>query len=336
MHFRTLAIVAVSALALMTLAGCASSTDEPAASETSTTSGAPTSTGAPTRSLFGSSTGGTLKSGEINQAGSSTVFPLAEVWAEEFGGERNVQIKVAGGGSGVGASKLCAKEIDLGDMSRVMRDAEKTTCNSNGVTPTEWKIAYDALSVVVSPKNTFAKDLSVAQLRKIFQKDNTAQSWTEVDPSFPAQPIRLCIPGTDSGTLEYFREAILGSSTAAYRTGLGVQQSEDDNVLVQCIAGDEYAIGYFGLAYVLENPGKVVAVKVNGVFPSEQTVNDKTYTPLSRFIYIYTNGVPKNNLVADYLHYVLSTDGGQSLIHEVGYVKLDAATQQAMMAQLNG
>lgn len=330
MHLRTLAIVAISALALMTLAGCAGSTDEPTSSQTQ-----PSTSTAPATDIFGTSTGGTVKAGELNQAGSSTVFPLAEVWAEEFGGERNVQIKVAGGGSGVGASKLCAKEVDLGDMSRVMRETEKTTCANNGVTATEWKIAYDALSVVVSPKNTFAKDLSVAQLKKIFQKDNAAQTWTEIDPSFPAQPIRLCIPGTDSGTLEYFREAILGSSTAAYRTGTGVQQSEDDNVLVQCVGGDEYAIGYFGLAYVLENPGKVVAIKVNGVAPSEQTVNDKTYTPLSRFIYIYTNGVPKNNLVADYLHYVLHSDGGQSLIHEVGYVKLDAATQQAMLAQLS-
>ncbi|MEK6975761.1 MAG: phosphate ABC transporter substrate-binding protein PstS family protein [Candidatus Thermoplasmatota archaeon] len=328
MHFRTFALVAVSALALTTLAGC-SSNQPPADGGASSTQ-----TNDNDAAIFGTHTGGTLKSGEINQAGSSTVYPLAEAWAEEFGGERNLQIKVAGGGSGVGASKLCAKEIDLGDMSRTMKDAEKTTCRNNGVEPVEWKIAYDALSVVVSPGNTFAKDLTTAQLKSIFQGSGYAKKWNEVDPSFPAQDIHLCIPGADSGTYEYFREAILGSSSASHRQGDGVQANEDDNVLVTCIKADNYAIGYFGLAYVIENPGKVVAIKVNGVAPSEQSVNDKTYTPLSRFIFIYTNGVPKENVLGDYLAYVFAPTGGQALISDIGYVPLDSGTRSAMVAQL--
>jgi phosphate transport system substrate-binding protein len=334
MHFRTLALVAVSALALTTLAGCAS--EEPPADDGNGSTGGQSTAPhqEPDRAIFGTHTGGTIKSGEVNQAGSSTVFPLAERWAEEFGGERDVQMKVAGGGSGVGASQLCAKAIDLGDMSRTMKDSEKTSCMNNGVTPVEWKVAYDALSVVVSPDNTFAKDLTTAQLKMIFQGAGFAQKWNEVDPAFPAQDIHLCVPGADSGTYEYFREAVLGSSTASHRQGSGVQASEDDNVLVTCVEADKYAIGYFGLAYVLENPGKVVAIKVNGVTPSEESVVAKTYTPLSRFIYIYTNGVPKDNLLSDYLGYVFAPTGGQALISEIGYVKLDEATREAMVAQL--
>lgn len=330
MHFRTLALVAVSALALTTLAGCAS--------ESPVENGGNGANGGnheePDRAIFGTNTGGTVKSGEVNQAGSSTVFPLAERWAEEFGGVRNIQMKVAGGGSGVGASQLCAKAIDLGDMSRTMKDSEKKTCMDNGVTPVEWKVAYDALSVVVSPDNDFADDLTSAQLKMIFQGAGFAKKWNEVDPAFPAQDIHLCVPGADSGTYEYFREAILGSSSASHRQGDGVQASEDDNVLVTCVQTDKYAIGYFGLAYVLENPGKVVAVKVNGIAPSEETVVAKTYTPLSRFVYIYTNGVPQQNILSDYLAYVFAPTGGQALIAEIGYVKLDDGTRQAMLDQL--
>lgn len=329
-------LTAVAVTALFVLAGCAGTTSEPAPANAST---APTAaaTSAPAASKgasFGSATGGTLKSGTLSMAGSSTVFPLAEAWAEEFGDHRKVQVTVAGGGSTTGASKFCAKEIDIGDMSRTMRATEVDTCAKAGVTATEWKIAYDALSVVVSPQNTFVKDLSVAQLRKIFQKDNHAQVWNEVDPTFPAETIRLCIPGAASGTYEYFNEAILGSSTAAPRTGLGVQQSEDDNVLVQCIKDDKSAIGYFGLAYVVENPGKVVAIKVAGVAPTVDTVIDGTYKPLGRFIYMYTRPAAQDSLVTDFIRWVTHPEGGQKLVREVGYVELDAKTASEQQAKL--
>ncbi len=313
MRTPTLALGTILALALVTLSGCAG-------------------TGGGDEELFGTATGGTLAAGTIKQAGSSTVLPLAEVWGEEFGIARGVQVSVAGGGSGAGATGLCAGELDLGDMSRRMKDSEKATCRGNGIEPVEWKIAYDALSVVVSTKNAFVQDLSVAQLKSIFQEQGFAQKWNEVDPAFPAADIHLCYPGDDSGTYEYFNEEILAKGKP--RKGSGVQQSEDDNVLVRCLESDANAIGYFGLAYVSENAGKVRAIQVAGVAPSPETVNDGTYRPLSRFIYIYTNGVPTESLLSDYLAYVFATDGGQSHIPSVGYVPLDEATRQAMLTQL--
>lgn len=282
--------------------------------------------------LYGTHGGGTLDGVSIKQGGSSTVLPLAEVWGYNFGTARGIQVAVSGGGSGAGASNLCAKSIDLADMSRTMKDAEIANCRANGVEPVQWKVAYDALSVVVSNKNTFVKDLSVAQLKGIFQEKDFTTKWNQVDPSFPATDIHLCYPDSDSGTYEYFAEEILAKGK--HRSGDGAQQSSDDNVLVSCLDADPNAIGYFGLAYVTENLNKVHAVKVNGVAPSANTVNDGSYKPLSRFIYIYTNGVPHENLLSDYLAYVFDSRGGQSFISDIGYVPLDEATRMTMLAQL--
>lgn len=306
--------LATAALAGLILSGCAGSTGGDV-------------------SIYGDATGGTLTDGVIRQAGSSTVLPLAEVWAEDFGGARGVQIQVAGGGSGAGATGICSKEIDLGDMSRRMKDSEKTgVCAQHGVTPVEWKIAYDALSVVVSRENDFLADVTPAQLKSIFTGEH--RNWNQVSPSFPNAGIDLCYPDSDSGTYEYFNEAILGSGVSP-RTGEGVQQSPDDNVIVTCLRNNENAIGYFGLAYLDENRATVKAVKVSGVEPTAEHVNDGTYTPLSRFIYIYTDGVPEG-ILRDYIRYVLSPQGGQALVAEVGYVPLDGTTIDEMMAQLAG
>jgi phosphate transport system substrate-binding protein len=282
--------------------------------------------------LYGTNTGGTIDGRGIVIAGSSTVLPLAEVWGEQFGLARGIQVSVSGGGSGAGATRLCAKEIDIGDMSRTMKEAEKATCRANGVEPVQWKVAYDALSVAVSKGNTFVQDLTVAQLRGIFQERNFTTKWSQVDPSFPNTDIKLCYPDSDSGTYEYFAEEILAKGK--HRTGTGTQQSSDDNVLVNCLAADSNAIGYFGLAYLTENANKVRAVKVNGVAPSAETVNDGTYRPLSRFIYMYTNGAPRENILSDFLHYVFAPNGGQSFVSDVGYVPLDPTTRGQMLAQL--
>lgn len=291
-----------------------------------------TTGGAGDAEIYGAQTGGTLTSGVIKQAGSSTVLPLAEVWAEDFGTARGVQIQVAGGGSGAGATGICSKALDLGDMSRQMKSSEKTgVCAEHGVDPVEWKIAYDALSVVVSKSNSFATDLAPAQLKEIFRAGG-ATKWNEVDPSFPQSDIHLCYPDSDSGTYEYFNEAILGKG-ATPRTGGGVQQSADDNVLVTCLKNDANAIGYFGLAYLEENLGALKAVKVDGVEPNAEHVNDGTYTPLSRFIYIYTDGIP-TGILYDYIAYVLHPEGGQRHVSSVGYVPLDDATVAEMQAQL--
>lgn len=269
----------------------------------------------------------------LYQAGSSTVLPLAEVWAEEFGREHRVQINVAGGGSGAGASGLCEGALDLGDMSRPMKEAEREACRANGVEPVEWTVAFDGLSVVVSRDNGFVESLTVGQLHDVFAGE--VRRWNEVDASFPARDIHLCYPDSDSGTYEYFNEAVLEGTSP--RTGGGVQQSADDNTLVTCVERDRDAIGYFGYAYYVENSGKVDLVAVDGgggpVEPSPETVADGSYTPLSRPVFVYTDGVPESGSVLhDYIRYVL-TDG-QDRVPEVGYVPLDDGTAEEMLGQL--
>ncbi len=281
--------------------------------------------------IYGSATGGTLQGNTIIQAGSSTVLPLAEVWAEDFGFARGIQFKVSGGGSGAGVSGLCNKELDLGDMSRAIKDSETAKCRANGVEPVPWKIAFDGLSVVVSHENTFADDLSVEELEHIFRSDEPATRWSDVKNGYPNQPIRLCYPDSDSGTYEYFNEVILHEGEP--RSGSGVQQSPDDNVLVTCLKDDQYAIGYFGYAYYLENKDRVKLVAIEGVKPTAETVANGAYSPLSRPIYIVTNGIP-TGLLADYFRYVFHPEGGQALVPEVGYVALDDGTRGEMLRAL--
>lgn len=274
--------------------------------------------GASDAEIYGTATGGTLQNGIIKQAGSSTVLPIAEIWAEDFGLARGVQVQVAGGGSGAGASGLCAGELDIGDMSRLIKSSEVATCNSNGIDPIQWPVAYDGLSVVVGKSNNFVDDLTVEQLNHIFRGNDFAVKWSDVDPSFPSDDIRLCIPDGDSGTYEYFNEEIVHDEEP--RLGSGVQQSPDDNVLVTCL-NDKNAIGYFGYAYYIANAGKLNLVAVDGVKPNDSTVADGSYTPLSRAIYMATDGVP-TGLLLDYFAYAFHPEGGQALVPETGYLPL--------------
>jgi len=310
MDKKTLAWTTTLAVAALALSGC-------------------TTPGGGDPEIYGTSTGGTMDAGIIKQAGSSTVLPLAEVWADDFGTARGVDVRVAGGGSGAGATGLCNGELDLGDMSREMKSTEHEKCHqTNGKDAVQWKVAFDGLSVVVSKKNTFVQDLSVEQLEHIFRGQGPAATWNEVDASFPAEGIDLCYPDADSGTYEYFNEVILDEGEP--RTGAGVQQSPNDNVLVTCLENNADAIGYFGYAYLVANEGKLRSVEVEGVRPTPGTIADGSYSPLGRPIYIYTSGVPEG-ILADYIRYVLHPEGGQALVPEVGYVALDDGTRQAML-----
>ncbi len=283
-----------------------------------------------TTALIAVAFSGCTSSETLYQAGSSTVLPLAEIWAEDWGVANKVQINVAGGGSGAGASGLCAGELDLGDMSRAMKESEKETCRANGISPIEWRIAFDGVSVVVSNKNTYIDDLSVDDLSAIFA--GTVRTWDQVNPEYPSTDIHLCYPDSDSGTYEYFNEEILGEGVHP-RTGNGVQQSPDDNIIVSCLGSDKNAIGYFGYAYYLENKNTLSIVSVNGIAPTATTIADGSYSPLSRPIYIYTDGVPASgSTLYQYLDYVFSD--GQALVSSVGYVPLDDGTLGEMRAQL--
>jgi phosphate transport system substrate-binding protein len=232
-------------------------------------------------------------SGTVTVDGSSTVAPLSEAAADLFRDEQaGVNVTVATTGTGGGFKKFCAGETDISDASRAIKDEEIAACKAKGIEYTEVVIANDGLSVVVNPENDWAKCLTVAQVNKMWapESEGKVKTWKQVDPSFPDQPLTLFGAGTDSGTFDYFTEAINGEEGAS-RTDYS--PSEDDNVTIQGVKGDKGATGYFGLSYVEENPDAVKAVEIDGgegcVAPTAETVQDKTYKPLGRELFIYVN-----------------------------------------------
>ena len=277
----------------------------------------------------------------INQAGSSTVLPIAEAWAEEFGSCLNANIVVGGGGSGAGIQKFCRGELDIADSSRAIKQTEIDTCKAGGIDPFEVQVAIDGLSVVVANSNTFVDCLTVAQLNKIWTADKAKQvtNWKDLNPAWPDQTIRLFGPGTDSGTFDYFREVIIRAfdgSTAELRSDF--TPSEDDNVLVQGVASSQHALGYFGLAYFEENQDKLNVVKIDDgkgsgcVEPTPANVESGTYAPLSRPLFMYTDGKPTGALQA-YFQQGLSSDG-QEIVEEVGYIRLPSAKLDEMRTKV--
>ncbi len=228
-------------------------------------------------------------SGEIQVDGSSTVGPIVQALAEEFNGVASgVQIPVGISGTGGGFKRFCAGETDISNASRPIKDEEAATCAAAGISYYEFQIAYDGITVAVNPENDWVSCLTVAQLNQIWAPDSTVKNWSDVDPSWPNEPISLYGPGPDSGTFDYFTEVINGETDAS-RTDY--TPSEDDNVLVQGVAGEKGALGYFGLAYYEENADSLKAVEIDGgngcVAPSTETVRDGSYAPLSRPLYIY-------------------------------------------------
>jgi phosphate transport system substrate-binding protein len=232
-------------------------------------------------------------SGQVRADGSSTVAPLTSAAAELFRSENaNVNVTVATSGTGGGFEQFCSGNTDISNASRPIGEDEIATCQQNGIQYTELQVANDALTVVVNPENTWANCLTVEQLTRMWGPSSEGQvtTWNQVDPSFPNEPLALFGPGTDSGTFDYFTDEINGDEGAS-RTDYNA--SEDDNVLVQGVEGARGATGYFGYTYFEENQQRLKAVEVNGgqgcVAPSAQTVQDGTYTPLARPLFIYVN-----------------------------------------------
>jgi phosphate transport system substrate-binding protein len=233
--------------------------------------------------------GGAQLSGTINIDGSSTVAPLSEAAAELFQQENSgVRVTVGTSGTGGGFEKFCAGETDISDASRQIEADETQACQAKGINYEEVQVANDGLSVVVNPQNTWAKCLTVEQLKKIWDKGSKVNNWNQVDPSFPNEPLKLFGAGTDSGTFDYFTGAINGEEG---RSRSDYSATEDDNVTVTGVSGAKGGMGYFGLSYLEENQGKVVGIQVDGgkgcVAPSTATVQDGSYTPLSRPLFIY-------------------------------------------------
>ncbi|MGP4030037.1 PstS family phosphate ABC transporter substrate-binding protein [Actinomadura sp. 3N407] len=227
--------------------------------------------------------------GTVKIDGSSTVAPLSTVASELFKEEQpRVQIPVATSGTGGGFEKFCAGETDISNASRPIADEEKQACAAKGIKFEEFTVANDALTVVVHKDNTWAKCLTVEQLKKIWEPGSKVNNWNQVDPSFPNEPLKLFGAGTDSGTFDYFTDVVNGEEGAS-RTDY--QPSEDDNVTVQGVSGSKGGMGYFGFSYFEENADKLKAVEIDGgdgcVAPSVQAAQDGTYKPLARPLFIY-------------------------------------------------
>lgn len=219
--------------------------------------------------------------------GSSTVFPIAEAAAEIFQKSNSaVRVTVGVSGTGAGFKKFCSGETDISNASRPILQKEMDACKSKGISYIELPVAYDGIVVVVNPQNAWAKDLTTAELKKIWEPGSKIKNWSEVRKGFPNVPLKLFGPGPQSGTFDYFTEAVVGKAKAS-RTDY--TPSEDDNVLVQGVARDRGALGYFGKAYFEENKDKIRAVTVNGVAPNDQTVSSAKYQPLSRPLFIYVS-----------------------------------------------
>ena len=262
--------------------------------------------------------------GAIKIDGSSTVYPITEAVAEEFRKTApRVRPTVGISGTGGGFKRFQAGEIDISDASRPIKKSEADACAKLGIDFLELPIAFDGLSIVVHPKNSFANQLTVENLKTIFSATTAAKTWKEVNSEWPATPIKVYMPGTDSGTFDYFREVVLGKDGKA-RSDASV--SEDDNALVRGVAGDEGAIGFFGCAYYFENKDVVrcipiVSPKGDAVSPTKETIETGTYAPFSRplFIYVSLKSVSKPEIVA-FVDYYIENAGKYA--EEVGFVKL--------------
>jgi phosphate transport system substrate-binding protein len=248
-------------------------------------------------------------SGTIKIDGSSTVAPLSEAAAEKFQAENpDVRVTVGTSGTGGGFEKFCAGETDLSDASRPIKDEEIEICEKNGIKYEQLQVANDGLANVVNIENDFAKCLTTDQLKKIWDKGSTVDNWNQVDPSFPDEKLDLYGPGTDSGTFDYFTEAINGEEG---QSRSDYNATEDDNVVVQGVSGSKGGLGYFGLSYVEQNADKIKALEVDGgdgcVAPSTETVQDGTYTPLSRPLFVYASAdALKRPEVDSFLEYYIT------------------------------
>ncbi len=280
--------------------------------------------------------------GEIAIDGSSTVFPISEAVGEEFGKSNpGVKVNVGESGTGGGFKKLCVSDgTDISDASRPIKQEEIELCQAAGVEYVELPVAIDGLTVVINKDNTWAASMTKAQLLTIWEPaaEGKITRWNEVDPAWPNEEIHLYGPGTASGTFNYFSESIMGKDVcpdAPDKCSRGdYTASEDDNVLVQGVAGDKNALGYFGFSYFENNQEKLKAVAVEGVAPSRETIANGTYVPLSRplFIYINTKALARPEIRA-FAEFYLSP-AGVDLVKEVQYVELPADVQDLALQRL--
>ena len=259
-------------------------------------------------------------SGEVIIDGSSTVAPVTEAVAEEFRNvESGVNVSVGISGTGGGFKKFTVGELDISDASREMKPEEKALAEKNNIEFTEIQVGKDGITMVVNKENTWATDLTTEELKKIWAEGSTIKTWKDVRPEWPDTPIKLYAPDEDSGTYDYFIEAILENG----KIRKDYTPSSDDNVLVQGVEGDKGSLGFFGFAYYEENADKLTALKINGIEPTPETVQNGTYKPLSRPIFIFVNNksYAEKPQVKAFVQFYL--DNVSDLAREVGYIPLD-------------
>jgi phosphate transport system substrate-binding protein len=274
--------------------------------------------------------------------GSSTVYPITEAVAEEFKAvQPNVRVTVGLSGTSGGMKKFVVGEIDICDASRPIKEAEIAACKEHNIEYIELQVAFDGLSVVVNPENDWVDCITVEQLKSLWQPESTVQKWSDLNPEWPSEPIKLYGPGTDSGTFEYFTEAIVGE---ARKSRGDYSPSEDDNMLVTGVSGGKYALGYFGYAYYEENKDRLKLLGIdngdgNCIQPSVEAVRNGTYKPLSRPLYIYVNkkALARPEVRAFVEFYV---ENANKLAAEVGYVatpdEVHAKNHEVLDAALKG
>ncbi|MFM8641590.1 MAG: PstS family phosphate ABC transporter substrate-binding protein, partial [Phycisphaerales bacterium] len=275
--------------------------------------------------------------GPVRVDGSSTVFPFAEAVAEEFSKKNpNAKVTVGQSGTGGGFKRFGSGEVDMANASRPIKAGEVAECAKRSIEFVELPVAFDGLTIVVNKANSWATQMTIEQIRKVYSADGGAKTWKDVDPSWPDEPMKIYSPGTDSGTFDYFKEVVVGTE-GKIRGDMSV--SEDDNVLVRGVEGDRNAIGFFGFAYFTENQSKLRAVPVvnpksgTAVTPTHDSIEDGSYAPFGRplFVYVSKPALAKP-AVAAYAAFMLEHAG--ELAEEVGYVKLPAAVYDRARANL--
>ena len=280
----------------------------------------------------------------ITADGSSTVFPITEAVAEDFQeANQGTRVTVGSSGTGGGFAKFCRNETDISNASRPIRASEAEACAKGGVQFIELPVAYDGIAIVIHPSNTWAASMTVAELKKLWEPAAQGKiiRWNQIRPGWPDREIHLFGAGVDSGTFDYFTEAVMGKSTASRGD---YTSSEDDNVIVQGVSGDPNALGYFGYAYYEQNKDKLKVVAIddenasNGggpIAPSPETVANGTYRPLSRpvFVYVKVSSLQRPE-VEKFLQFYL--DQGQVLVREVGYVQMTAKETELVRARFTG
>lgn len=319
---KLMVLIILSVMAIFA-AACSSSNETSQSTETNGGTGSEPKTEAPAKAPEAEKL-----EGSVLIDGSSTVFPIMEAVTEEYRSvQPEVEVTVGVSGSGGGFEKFVRGETDLSNASRPIKDEEATKAKEAGIEFKELELAYDGLSVVVSKENEFLEELTIEQLRKIFLAESGATKWSDVDPTWPNETIKIFSPGHDSGTFDYFNEVILEEKPM--REDENVSLSENDDILVTGISSDKNAIGFFGYAYYIENQDKLKVLAIENkdgemVKPTQETIQSKKYNPLSRplFTYVKVSSLKEKPHVLDFTRFTLNNAG--AMAEAVGYVGLPA------------